>query len=60
MTDADRALLKKLADDLLYGPRMGNHAQFRHFALLKVIEAFEAGRKSVGQDAQRTSEAGGG
>ena len=46
MTDADREYLKKLADDLLYGPRMAGHAQFRHFALLKVTEAFEAGKKS--------------
>ena len=49
MTDASRETLKKLADDLLYGPRMAGHAQFRHFALLKVTEAFEAGAKSKEQ-----------
>ena len=48
MTEEDRAFLKKLADDLLYGPRMAGHAQFRHFALLKVTEAFEAGKKANG------------
>ena len=47
MTDADRRILNKLADDLLYGPRMQGHAQFRHFALMKVTEAFEAGKKSI-------------
>lgn len=46
ITEEDRAFLKKLADDLLYGPRMAGHAQFRHFALLKLTEAFESGKRS--------------
>ena len=45
MTDAEIKLLNKLAEEIEYGPTQ--HSAQRHFALLKLTEAFEAGRKAV-------------
>lgn len=46
MTDDEKEYCKKCADDILYGPRMSGHAQFRHFALLKVEEIYKAGKRA--------------
>ncbi len=42
----DRALLDKLADDVMFGPQ-SNHAQIRHQALLVVTRAYQAGYKAA-------------
>lgn len=38
----DRALLNKLAEQMMFGPQ-SNHAHIRHQALLTATQAYEAG-----------------
>lgn len=41
----DRALLSKLAEDVMFGPQ-SSHSQIRHQALMAVTKAFEAGYRA--------------
>lgn len=48
MTEAEEKALKKLADDLVFGPT--RHGQMRPFALARLQEAFELGREADDAD----------
>ena len=56
MTEAEETLLKALATAIVFGPT--RHGEMRPFALARLKEAFEVGRKSNATDPERATEAG--
>lgn len=55
MTEAEETMLKALATSIVFGP--SRHGEMRPFALARLKEAFELGKKSNG-NAERPNEAG--
>ena len=52
MNEIDRDVLKKLADEIVFGPI--RHGEMRPFAMKKLTEAFEAGARSKEQPCPTT------
>ena len=53
MSEADEALLKALATSIVFGP--SRHTEMRPFALARLKEAFEAGKRSAGEKIEGTA-----